>query len=95
MTEVRLNIVREDGPLWFDERGHAGDREVCGMISTLLNFLVVYMDERGFEPNVYSDGHVQYDIYMSNMHVNRVFRSVVKTLEALELQYPDNIKVIK
>ena len=43
MTIVRLDITREDGPLWFDAKDHAGDREVCGMISTVLNFLVIYM----------------------------------------------------
>ena len=94
MTEVRLSITREDGPLWFDCRGHAGDREVCGMISTLLNFLVIYMQEEGITPTVYEKGHLQFDVYMSNLHINKVFRRAVKTLGMLELQYPDNIKVI-
>lgn len=94
MTKVQLSITREDGPLWFDCIGHAGDREVCGMISTLLNFLVLYMQDRGVTPTIYEKGHLQFDMYMSNVHVNRVFRNVKKTMEALELQYPDNIKVL-
>lgn len=93
MTEIRLSITREDGPLWFDCRGHAGDREVCGMVSTLLNFLVVYMSERGYTPSVYEPGHLQFDIYISDMHINRVFRAAVTTLRQLENHYPDNLKV--
>ena len=93
MTEVRLDITREDGPLWFDVRYHAGDREVCGMISTVLNFLVIYMAEMGVSPEVYDKGHLQFELYISNIHINRVFRAVETTLKALEMHYPEHIKV--
>lgn len=93
MTTIQLDITREDGPLWFDAKEHAGDREVCGMISTLLNFLVVYMAGHGIAPTVYEKGHLQFDVYVSNMHINRVFRAVVTTLQSLAYQYPDNIKI--
>lgn len=94
MTEIRLEITNEDGPLRFDSIGHAGDREVCGMISTLLNFLVIYMQGLGITPTIYEKGHLQFEIYVSNSHINKVFRDAVKTLEALEIHHPDNIKVI-
>ena len=94
MTKISLSITREDGPLWFDCVGHAGNREVCGMISTILNFLVVYMAERGHAPSVYEPGHLQFDLYMSDLHINRVFRAVVTTLQELENQHPDNIKIL-
>lgn len=93
MTEVRMTITREDGPLWFDCRGHAGDREVCGMISTVLNFLVIYMSDQGIVPKIYDKGHLQFEIYASNLHINRVFRAVETTLKQLEIYYPENIKV--
>lgn len=93
MTKISLNITREDGPLWFDARGHADNREVCGMVSSILNFLTVYMSEQGFTPTIYESGHLQFDIYMSNIHINKVFRAAALTLEALENQYPENLKV--
>lgn len=93
MTTVRLDITREDGPLWFDAQDHAGDREVCGMISTVLNFLVIYMSELGETPKIYDKGHLQFDLYVSNTHINRVFRAVETTLKQLETYYPDHIKV--
>jgi uncharacterized protein YsxB (DUF464 family) len=94
MTEVRLEITREDGPLWFDCIGHAGDREVCGMISTLLNFLVVYMAGEGKCPSIYEPGHLQFEEYMSNKRINDVFKAVVTTLSELSVHYPDNLKII-
>ena len=93
MTTIRLDITREDGPLWFDCREHAGDREVCGMISTLLNFLVIYMSGEGVVPTVYEKGHLQFDLYVSNRNINKVFRAVETTLKSLETHYPEHIKV--
>lgn len=93
MTTVRLDITREDGPLWFDAKDHAGDREVCGMISTVLNFLVIYMSELGVAPKIYDKGHLQFEVYVSNVHINRVFRAVETTLKQLETHYPEHIKV--
>lgn len=93
MTKVILDIKRDDGPVWFDCQGHAGDREVCGMVSTLLNFLVVYMEERGEEPVIYEKGHLRFDIEYSNMQINRVFQAVIKTLQALQKEYPERLKV--
>lgn len=93
MTTVRLDITREDGPLWFDVKDHAGDREVCGMISSVLNFLVIYMSELGETPKIYDKGHLQFDLYTTNTHINRVFRAVETTLKSLEIHYPEHIKV--
>jgi uncharacterized protein YsxB (DUF464 family) len=93
MTTVRLDITREDGPLWFDAKDDAGDREVCGMISTVLNFLVIYMSELGVAPKIYDKGHLQFELYVTNTHINRVFRAVETTLKQLEIHYPEHIKV--
>ena len=91
MTRVLISIVKRD--VYVEIENHAGDREVCGIISAYTNMLVAICRENRIEPETYESGHVK--IYISDAHKSlvRVFIAAKKLFEATAEAYPEHIKV--
>ena len=93
MTKVIMNFD-EDGSIMFDCLNHAGDYDVCTIVSTLTNVLVEAVFDAGCEPTTYNPGHVRIDL--PAMHARKVkdtFRIVKKVFDRVQKQNPDNIKI--
>lgn len=91
MTKVMLNI--SDNEIFFDCENHAGNKLVCGNISTLCNVLVRATESENLCIDKYETGHVRIYIPKPNNTLKSVFSSVKKVFEALEDDNKDMLKM--
>lgn len=92
MTKVILQI-KDNGDLFYECMNHAGDHDVCTIMSTISNFLVEECFECGCEPTVYDKGHVRIDMSNAGELAKEIFRIAEKQISRLKAQNPEHIKV--
>ena len=93
MTNVIMDIAEDDSTLYFDCETHAGDKEVCLIMSTACNVLVLRCDKRGYDVDVCESGHVRIDIERADPETCAVARALLDLFLYLEEVYPENVKV--
>lgn len=91
MTKVITDIDIKNG-IMFDCQNHAGDHDLCTIISTLCNVLVEQSLHAGVEPTIYNEGHVRIDMPFSGT-AWETLHIVMDLLRQLEKQHPDHIKI--
>lgn len=91
MTTVTINHS------WFsaflDVEGHAGDHDLCTIISTIANMVAASLPE-GVEPDIYTDGRVMIKRDVAERRVIAVMEVAEMLFKELEEEFPDKIKVI-
>ena len=94
MTKVYLRMDDKNGIL-FDCINHAGDHDVCGIVTTLCNVLVIAADRAGYEPTTYTDGHVPIDVSHPSPDglLEEVFETVWEVFRQASKQYPEHLKI--
>lgn len=101
MTKILFDATRVDGPLFFDCDGHADykdpdtdNNDVCVAVSAICTMLVLHMDEvYGIEPVICKDGHVRFDIAVSNLKIKEIFEAAMRGFRWISEHYPSAIKV--
>lgn len=82
---------------WFSAflnvEGHAGDHDVCTIISTITNMVAAALPE-GVEPDIYEDGHVMIKRDAAERRVIAVTEVAETMFKELEAEYPEHIKVV-
>lgn len=92
MTEIRFELG-EGGSLEFECENHAGDSEVCMIVSTLCNVLVSSFIRSGLPIDEYESGKVLLYTEKANYPLVETFRTVVDVLEEVSSKYPENVKL--
>lgn len=95
MTQMMMNIDAK-GSIFFDCRDHAEDREICAMVSTICNMLIVACKRFDIEPKEISEGdiaHVCFDIPEAPEPLMLMFKSARDCFCELEDQFPFRVKV--
>ena len=92
MTKVTLEI-KDNGDIMYDCFNHAGDHDVCTIISTLSNVLCEASFRAGRDPTCYNKGHVRVDIPGADEPTIEVFRTVQHVMEQVALQHPDHVNL--
>ena len=92
MTKETMEIDSQ-GRIYFDCRMHAGVKDVCIMISTLCNVLIVACKEYGIDPVIDDDGHLAFDIKHAPYPLMQVFQWVQMVFNEIQSQFPDNLSV--
>lgn len=92
MTKEMLTIDSRNN-IYFDCRNHADKVDVCIMVSTLCNVLIVACAALGIEPKEDADGHLTFDIAEAPDSLVSVFRTVQKVFYSIEDQFPFYLKV--
>jgi len=92
MTKVIMDI-HEDGSIFFDCENHSDDYDVCTIVSTLCNVLVVASNRANFEPTEYKPGHVRIYIPKAEYPLIETFRAVEDTLKEVQKQNPKYVKI--
>lgn len=94
MTRVTLK-TDSHGDIFYDCENHAGDYDVCTIMSTLSNVLVAAALSEGVQPLEYDEdsGHVRIDIDYASAETVKVFDTVMEVIEQVAEQYPDYVKV--
>ncbi len=93
MTKVKMNITASHKDIFFDCLNHAGDHDVCTIVSTLCNVLVAECIRVDTRPTVYEEAHVRIDLdYVSPM-TEAVFKDVYRVFEGLQENHPDMVKL--
>jgi len=88
-------IFQYDKGLMFDCVNHAGDHDVCTIVSTLCGVLVIACKrfDKDFEPTIYNEGHVRIDVSRADDSLKEVFRTVEAVMKQAAKQHPDYIKI--
>lgn len=92
MTQQMMNIDAK-GNIYFDCRNHARKVDVCIMVSTLCNVLIMACRELGIEPKEDEDGHLSFDIQEAPYPLVKTFQWVQKVFYEIEDQFPCYMKV--
>lgn len=92
MTKVMIN-ADELGGVFYDCMNHAGDHDVCTVMSTLSNVLVEACFNADCEPTIYNPGHVRIDMEQADPATVEIFKVVGKVINKFAKQYPDYVKV--
>lgn len=91
--KVSNNKVNISGHALYDE---AGKDIVCASVSsivtTTINAIISMEDSISYEEN---DGKVEITINKSTKTNKALLGNMIKLLEELETQFPENIKIIK
>lgn len=85
--------ISKNGLIMYDCINHAGDHDVCTIVSTLTNVLVEATFAIGYEPTTYDEGHVRLDIPDADFVTMELFRIVLKQLKEVANQHPDYLKI--
>lgn len=93
MTKIMLRISENRHDIYFDCLNHAGDHDVCTIISTLCNVLVAECIRLGSKPSVYEEGHVHIDIEYATPQTVEVFKAVEMVFKEIEKNHPDIVKI--
>lgn len=93
MTKVIMNITSNRHDIFFDCENHAGDHDVCTIISTLCNVLVAHTLRLGAKPTEYKEGHVRIDLEYASQPTMEVFESVLMVFKEIEKNHPDTVKI--
>lgn len=90
-----LFTYNKDGSLLFDCYNHAGDHDVCTIVSTLCNVLVeaCVRFDLNFEPTIYNKGHVRIDLSMTNDEIREIFHVVEGVMHQAMHQHPEHIYI--
>lgn len=88
-----MDIKDDDSALYFECVNHAGDHDVCTMVSTLCNTLVLRCDKRGYDVEKYDAGHVRINIERADTGTCIVARALLDQFLYMEQFYPDYVKV--
>lgn len=91
MTKVFMNIDEISG-MYYECMNHAGDHDVCTIVSTLSNVIAEECFIEGHEPTIYNKGHVRVDMPYSK-EAYTVFRAVEGVMNQVARQHPDHIKI--
>ena len=91
MTKAIFNFNNWD--IMFDCENHAGDHDVCTIVSTLCNVLVAAARKAGIEPTKYDKGHVRIDIHNAGYPTAEVFRLVEELMHSVADQYPEHVRI--
>lgn len=92
MTKAMLHIDPKEG-IYFDCLNHAGDYDVCTIVSTLCNVLVASCLRRNIEPRTYESGHVTLDINRAEKSLTEVFNAVWDVFKQVAEQHPDCVEL--
>ena len=92
MTKVIMHIDNY-GEIFFDCLNHNSDYDICTIISTLCNVLVVETIRAHWQPKVYEPGHVTIEMSNADEKVAEVFRAVLRVFEDVQEQHPNQIKI--
>lgn len=92
MTQ-ELMYIDAKGSIYFDCRNHAGLKDVCIMVSTLCNVLIVACGDLGITPRDDEDGHLCFDITDAPEALIQTFRWVQKVFDEIEAQFPENLRI--
>lgn len=99
MSMVLISMVRDDGPAYFEVRGHAdyqnpetGNNDVCVSLSTIVTMFGRWLSaEYGIEPTVCENGHAIFNIPYSNSKINELLKSIRHHIAWLCEQYPEQV----
>ena len=92
MTQ-EIMYIDGKGSIYFDCRNHADMKDVCIMVSTLCNVLIMACRDHDIEPKEIADGHLCFDIPGAPYPLEQTFRWVQKVFEEIEAQFPDHFKI--
>lgn len=90
---TRVTISHRWPSVFVDVDGHAGDHDVCTIISTVCNMIVMALPEN-VEPEIYSDGRVRIIRDAAERKLIDVVMTAEDVFRELQDRYPDCIKVI-
>lgn len=92
MTKVMMHLENYN-EIYFDCVNHSDDHDVCTIVSTLCNVLVMACNRARWKPSVYEEGHVMIDIPNASLGLQEVFYAVKNVFEEVAEQNPDNVKL--
>lgn len=75
MTTARLTI--NDNEIQYDCINHADNHDVCLIMSTLSNVLVITAIEAGYTPDLYQCGHVKLTLPLTAVEICRIVYNVM------------------
>jgi len=90
MTTAHLSIDKQSN-ISFDCVNHAGDWDVCTMITAYCNVLVAECLRHDVYPTVYEAGHIHIDFEYASDSTKEVFLSVWDAIKATAEEYPEHI----
>ncbi len=93
MTKLIMDVRDDDSALYFECIMHVGDHDICTMVSTLCNVLVLRCDQRDYDVDIYNEGHVRINIERADAGTCAVARALLDSFMYLEEMYPDYVKV--
>lgn len=86
MTTITISVHRDS--VFLDCVNHAGDYDVCTIISTLCRVLALQT-----EPTVYEPGHVKIIDDHASEETKAVFRAVERTMRDAAEAHPEHITI--
>ena len=92
MTKIRFEYD-DDGSIMFDCDNHAGDHDVCTIISTQCNVLVEACFRADDEPTIYNRGHVRIDLIRPSYPIAEVFRTVEAQMRKVAKMHPEYVMI--
>lgn len=88
MTKILISIYRTS--CYYEAQGHAGDHDVCTIISTLEGVLTTTQKPRVYDQET---GHCQIVIDEATDEQKHIFKAVRDVMQQVAEQYPDCIKM--
>lgn len=98
MTKVIYS--NKDNEIYFECEGHSkyrnedtGNNDVCVAVSAICCMLIRYVCEKGYSPDICTDGHVKIDIPDKADEMGEVFSAAMLEFKGLQDCYREHIKV--
>lgn len=88
MTKVLISIYRTS--CYYEAEGHAGNHDVCTILSTLEGVLTTAQTPRQYDAE---SGHCQIVIDDATDAQKTVFRAVQSVLQQVAEQFPEHVKL--
>lgn len=91
MTNVILHI--SDAGVFYDAEYHAGEHDVCTILSTITSMLIAEAERCGIKPSIQEKGHCRIGIPDAKYETVEVFECADEVLKDLAKQHPAYIKL--